>query len=149
VTAWRVARAGDVPALAELDRACFPAEPWSEAMVLGELQRPGGIAWLAEEGGLVVGAVFAWTILDDLEVMRIGVHPSRRRSGVGRGLLARALSSAPAARQAFLEVRSDNAAAIPFYEAAGWRPISVRRRYYADGCDALILRRSLPPTNPA
>jgi ribosomal protein S18 acetylase RimI-like enzyme len=43
--------------------------------------------------------------------------------------------------EVLLEVRADNAAAIGLYAARGFVTISTRRRYYADGADALILRR--------
>jgi ribosomal-protein-alanine N-acetyltransferase len=43
----------------------------------------------------------------------------------------------------FLEVAEGNAAARALYGAAGFAEAGRRRRYYADGGDALVLRREL------
>jgi ribosomal-protein-alanine N-acetyltransferase len=43
----------------------------------------------------------------------------------------------------FLEVSEANGAARALYAAAGFEEAGRRRRYYADGSDALVLRRAL------
>ncbi|MFM2161616.1 MAG: hypothetical protein RLZZ383_1128, partial [Pseudomonadota bacterium] len=45
--------------------------------------------------------------------------------------------------EAFLEVRTDNSGAIALYEGDGWTSVGCRRGYYADGCDAWVMRRAL------
>ena len=51
---------------------------------------------------------------------------------------------------AFLEVATSNVAARGLYGRAGFEAVGLRRRYYADGTDALVLRRTLmlPATRP-
>ena len=44
-----------------------------------------------------------------------------------------------------LEVSAANAGAIAFYEAHGFARIDVRRRYYRDGSDAVVMLRELGP----
>jgi ribosomal-protein-alanine N-acetyltransferase len=43
----------------------------------------------------------------------------------------------------FLEVRPSNQRARLFYERAGFKEISLRKKYYSDGEDALVLKLSL------
>ena len=43
----------------------------------------------------------------------------------------------------FLEVATGNAAALALYTGAGFVEVGRRRRYYADGRDALVLRVNL------
>jgi ribosomal-protein-alanine N-acetyltransferase len=43
----------------------------------------------------------------------------------------------------FLEVSDRNAAARALYAAAGFAKAGRRKRYYADGADALVLRADL------
>ena len=45
-----------------------------------------------------------------------------------------------------LEVSEGNEAAVAFYAAHGFTRIDVRPRYYRDGSDALVLRRTLVPS---
>ncbi len=40
----------------------------------------------------------------------------------------------------FLEVATDNAPALALYTAAGFVEVGRRRRYYAGGSDALVMR---------
>ena len=47
----------------------------------------------------------------------------------------------------YLEVRPSNAPALALYRAAGFRQCGVRRRYYADGEDALAMTMEAGPEN--
>ena len=63
-----------------------------------------------------------WRIFDEVHVNNFAVHPSRRRQGLGRALLAHVLAEATAlgAPRATLEVRASNAPAIALYEGGGF-----------------------------
>lgn len=69
----------------------------------------------------------------------------------GRGLAARLLAAAEdaclteAVVQLRLEVRADNAAAIRFYDRAGYRPFGAYAAYYDDATDALRMAKDLAP----
>ena len=52
-------------------------------------------------------------------------------------------SGARGAREIFLEVREDNPVARGVYQHFGFEEIGVRRRYYDDGTDAIMMRRKL------
>ena len=72
----------------------------------------------------------------------IGVDPARQGRGIGRALLRDLLAVADGPRPVFLEVRTDNEAAIALYEAEGFSRIGVRKRYYQpSGADAYTMRR--------
>lgn len=79
------------------------------------------------------------------ELLRIAVAPTARRQGHARALL---LASEKALRaegitELFLEVRISNAPARALYEAMGWRPQGLRKRYYRDGEDAATYSKHL------
>ncbi len=139
----RPATLADVPDLADLDDLCFPDDRWGAASLSAELSRPGALLLVAEQEARprIAASVLAWRLFDELEILRVATHPAARRQGLGRRLLQMAESSHPELRAAFLEVRADNAAAIPLYEREGYVRFYVRRRYYHDGCDALLYRK--------
>ncbi|MFZ5475366.1 MAG: ribosomal protein S18-alanine N-acetyltransferase [Myxococcota bacterium] len=139
----RDATAADLDALCELEARCFPGEPWTRGMLAEELGRPGGVVLVLEDERLL-GMAIGWVVLDELHVLHVGVDPARRRGGLGRRLMD-ALEGAARGRAetGWLEVRRDNEPAIALYAALGWGPAGVRPRYYADGCDALLLRKRL------
>jgi ribosomal-protein-alanine N-acetyltransferase len=131
-------------ALAAIHRAAFPpAEQWHAAAISGQLMLPGGFALLDPAGGMVLARVAA----DEAEILALAVIPAQRRAGRGRALLLAAEShiASAGARVVFLEVSDVNAPARALYASAGYREVGRRRRYYADGSDALVLARPLRP----
>jgi ribosomal-protein-alanine acetyltransferase len=142
----RPAHAGDLPALVQLEAACF-ADAWSEASLRAEIEAPYGRCYVALAGGMVVGAFLGWNVGQEWSVVRVAVPPELRRNGIGRLLMRHALDRArgEACTRALLEVRTDNEPAIALYEAQGFRRAGVRPDYYPDGADALVMELALPP----
>jgi ribosomal-protein-alanine N-acetyltransferase len=148
----RPARAADAEAIAALLASSLP-DPWSAATIAESLAH-GCRGLVAEEESAVTGVVLLQLASVEAEILQVAVTPSRRRAGTGRLLVRAALGLAAArgAEAVFLEVRPHNAAAIALYRAEGFVEAGLRPRYYANGDDALILRRDLhyplpPPPN--
>jgi len=132
----------EAPVLAALHAGAFPsAEAWGAEALRLMLEMPGSFGLHSPGEGFILARVAA----DEAEVLTLAVAPAARRQGLGRGLLEAALELAAAAgaRQIFLEVSVGNEAARALYAAAGFAEIGRRRRYYADGSDALVLSRRL------
>lgn len=141
----RPAVRADVPSLVRLETALFGPDAWSEATVLSELVGPGRHAVVAVEEEDVVGYAVTMRAADLVDLQRIGVRPDLQRNGVARALLDAVLAEAGShgANRVLLEVSALNAAALSFYAAADFVEIDRRRRYYRDGSDAVVMRRSL------
>jgi ribosomal-protein-alanine N-acetyltransferase len=137
----------DIEALYALDQVCF--EP-GIAYSRGELRRFLSIATaqgvLADRDGTLAGfAVGYLTRGRTAHVVTLDVGLSQRRRGLGKALLEALLArlARAGAREARLEVSTENAGAIAFYERLGFR---VRRRlpdYYGPGHGALEMERDL------
>ena len=110
-------------------------------MFAAQLGLPGVFALLSEAGGVLVARLAA----DEAEILTLAVTPAARRGGIGRALVQHAATQAHAAGAArlFLEVGSVNTAARALYERCGFLPVGLRRRYYADGDDAVVMAREL------
>jgi ribosomal-protein-alanine N-acetyltransferase len=99
---------------------------------------PGG----PSAGDMLIGYVCFWVVFEELRLMNLAVERSWRRRGIARELTRRSLAwgQEAGARRALLEVRSSNPAAIRLYEQAGFRPVGLRERYYANPIeDALLM----------
>jgi ribosomal-protein-alanine N-acetyltransferase len=134
----------DAPAIAAIERRSTP-HAWSEATLASTLGAHATRAWVAVDEGVVVGHVIASAVAGTGEIVLVAVDPPWRRRGIAKLLLDRAVETwrAEGVADAWLEVRLDNAAAIPLYRSLGWRDAGRRRGYYHDGTDALLLRLDL------
>lgn len=146
---------GDLDEVLLIEAASFPF-PWLREMFEAELargdvsrcyvalfkHRPRGEKEMREE---VAGYLMAWQVADELHITNLAVAPSRRRSGLGGALLAHALGEAArnGATWCQLEVRTSNVSARVLYERSGFRSIGVRRGYYQDGEDAVVMGKEL------
>ncbi len=142
----REARAEDLPAVLEIERACFGAAAWTEPMFAGELGRAGGVFLVLEAEGALAGHALGRVVADEAEVLEIGVSPASRRRGHARALLdaLEAQLARSGARTCWLEVRADNAGAQSLYRSRGYEAVGRRPRYYPDGEDAILMARELP-----
>jgi ribosomal-protein-alanine N-acetyltransferase len=129
-------------AMASIHRMAFPPdEIWGTDAFALQLALPGVFGWLDPHGGMILARVTA----DQAEVLTFAVIAKARRQGIGARLLDATLRLAEAqgARTAFLEVSISNTTALALYARAGFVPVGIRPRYYADGTDAMVLRRAL------
>ena len=122
-----------LPAVAALERICFPADPWSVELFQAALDSPNTSVLLAQgEDGALLGYAVLSAILDEGNLDNIAVAPQARRRGVADALLSTltGLGREHLARL-MLEVRASNAAAIALYEKHGFIPVGRRKNYYA------------------
>ena len=134
--------AAHLPAVAALEKACFPADPWSEELFRGALSSPHACVLLAlgEDGGILGYAVVS-TVLDEGNLDNIAVARSARRQGVADALLS-ALTGFSREKLAvlMLEVRASNVPAIALYEKHGFAAVGRRKNYYdAPKEDAILM----------
>ncbi len=130
--------------LAALHARCF-AECWSEAEMAGLLASPGVSALVIEADGEPAGLALVRVVLDEAELLTLGVLPDRRARGHGLALLnaAEAAARKAGAARLFLEVSHVNAPAAGLYRRAGYAQVGERKRYYRDGAHARVLARDL------
>lgn len=136
----------DIPAAHALEEGLFPHDAWSTEQFWSELAQPTRRYLAARDGARLVGYAGLSQVGSDADIQTVAVDPSCQGRGIARAMLAELLAEAEASgvTHTFLEVREDNAAARHLYERLGFVDISTRTRYYADGGDAVIMRRARP-----
>jgi len=129
----------DVDVMAAIHAAAFvPPDVWSRDVFSLQLELPNVFGLLDPAGGMILMRVAA----DEAEVLTIAVTPAARRRGVAGALLFEATTRAfgMGAAVIFLEVSVANIAALRLYTRAGFVQVGLRRGYYSDNTDALVLR---------
>ena len=121
--------------------------PWSIILIEKDLEtNPNASYWVAEEGGTVQGFIGVHNIVGEINITNVAVHPNYRRRGAADELM-KAMKSEFDARKAggddivgiTLEVRQSNTPAIKLYEKYGFIAEGIRKGYYSDGEDAVIM----------
>ena len=145
----RVACVADLQRLRRLDEHCFD-DSWSEATWQQLLKDPRRYrCWLLETPAREAIAYLLFSrILDESELLRIGVCRDWRGQGLARQMLTAAQSwlEADGIRSFYLEVRDSNQGAQQLYRRCGWQCSGRRRNYYSDASgseDALLFNRCL------
>ncbi len=134
----------DAQELSYIELQIFPT-PWSENSLRSclELSNVDGEAALVDDS--IIGYFFAQYAADEAHILNVGIIKDYRRMGIATFLLERFIKRAKAygAETCYLEVRSGNRSAQQMYFNQGFMPVSVRKQYYPNGEDAIILMKQL------
>ena len=142
---FRRSRPEDARGIEEMETAVFP-DPWSYRDVVDLISTEGAMCFSAVDNGMVVAYVLGRIIPPEGEIYRVAVRPEYRRRGIAYRLLDFAMKTSRGAglECAFLEVRSQNTAAISLYTAYGFTEVGRRRDYYRDPKDdAIVMLRGI------
>jgi ribosomal-protein-alanine N-acetyltransferase len=143
--------ARDAGVVEQLMAAAFDpqwGEAWTRSQLLGVMALPGIRLLIAEAGEDPAGFALTRSVLDEAELLLLGVAPDHRRHGIGSVLVEAVVADCAAhgVDTLHLEVRSNNPA-ILFYATHGFAKCGERRNYYkgADGqhYDAHTYARSI------
>jgi ribosomal-protein-alanine N-acetyltransferase len=135
----------DLSTVLEIEKALFPIDAWTDALFLAELaevsiSRDVSVAILDSE---IVGYASFRYVGKQGDVNTVAVASNQQGKGIGTALMDWLESQAVLrnVREIFLEVRSDNEAAIKMYATRGYERIDIRRNYYGNTIDANIMRK--------
>jgi ribosomal-protein-alanine N-acetyltransferase len=137
----RPLRRRDLRSVLRIEQQVYP-RPWTAAVFRSELSHGPDRCYLAATVGTrLVGYAGEFLVLEDAHVTNVAVDPRWQRHGIGSRLLL-ALTRVAVARGAkhlTLEVRASNTAAQAVYRRFGMAPVGVRRKYYENVDDALVM----------
>ena len=93
----------------------------------------------------ILGVCVFHKIFDEAEIRYLSVHPSYKRRGLGKKLIFNIFKKCrnENIKRIFLEVSIKNKQALNFYNYFGFKTISIRKKYYKDGSDALLKEKNV------
>lgn len=143
--ALRRAALADLPLVLSLDQQIFAGGAYSEQQWSSEFNSPAVSILIAVVGEDPVGFCSVAKAGDDCEIRKIAVLPQNRRMGIARELLRGAFQAFghSIGSRCLIDVAAHNDQAIKFYEAEGFIELARRKRYYADGDDAILMQKIL------
>lgn len=133
----------DLDQVMDLEKAIF-ASPWRRSFFLSDLDRSQGLSVVAEDEGVILGYAVAWGA-EETHLANLAVSEVERGKGVGGKLLDEVVAFARRSKAGsmYLEVRVSNTTARKFYAERGFVPTYLRKGYYENGEDAVIMEREL------
>ena len=93
----------------------------------------------------LVGVITCSKAVDDADIEGVVTDKDYRRRKIATTLLdfvTKTLKN-DGIKKLFLEVRESNDSAIAFYQSQGFEKISVRKKYYQDGENALVFVKEI------
>ncbi len=137
----------DIDSVTDLEAECF-LDPWPKSQIEYEIkENPCSVVLVAEEDEKIVGYIDFMITFDSATINRVAVLPKHRNKGLGFRLLEEMKSICKEQEDEVawitLEVRASNESAIRLYEKNGYEKITVKRKYYKDGEDAIYMVRSI------
>lgn len=126
--------------MAEIEREAFD-QPWTENMFIPELSSGDAyyLVGVREDEVLCYGGFHK--VLDEGHITNIAVKKSERGRGFGKFLMSMLISKAREVgiKHMTLEVKATNEVAKNMYSEFGFRVEGVRKKYYNNRDDALIM----------
>lgn len=121
----------DLDAVLDIESAVH-AYPWTRGNFSDALDGDCTCMVYTFEDGLFGYAVLL-PVLDEVQLLDIGIAAQYQRKGLGRLLLGELMAWARSQNihRMLLEVRPTNVAALALYRSAGFNQIGLRRDYYA------------------
>ena len=120
-------------------------ETLGNEMLQAELHNKYAHFYVALDSDIVVGYIGAWIIEGTTDMINFVVDSNYQHQGIGQLLMQEIVNQSVKenSKEILLEVREKNNQAINFYLLQGFKQIAVRKEYYKNKDNALILRKEL------
>jgi len=136
---FRKAVIQDVDAIWEIEQSVF-SSPWSREQLAHELVvNPTTGHWVLDDKNSMIGYIMSYIVHYEVQIINIAVRLSCQYRGYGKRILSEFLSQFDKKTYLFLEVRESNLPAYQLYSNFGFKQIEIRRKYYHDGEDAIVM----------
>lgn len=135
----------DILKISQMEKECFPLEPWNFKMLASSFESDSFTGVVAEDGGDIIGYGGITVAADSADIENVAVAEPFRCCGAGTAIIEELLKIARArgVKKVFLEVRVSNSAAMGLYLKSGFKGVYARTRYYSDGEDCLVMAKEL------
>lgn len=114
---------------------------WTISILKSELSNPNSKHIIAKLNNEILGFGGIWKAVDDIHITNIVVRKDKRNNGIGSILLDKLikLCEAENTTSITLEVANTNIPAIKLYEKFGFKEVGIRKKYYNNSVDAIIM----------
>ena len=139
----RYARSNDFDRIYEIEKRVF-SNPWSKESIKNELDNDSkSLNLISEIDGQLMGYFFSHMISNEVHILNIAIDVSFQHRGNGEDFFNQIFKKYLEYANVFLEVKRTNLPAINLYHKFGFEEIDIRKMYYSDGEDAVVMSRKV------
>ena len=123
---------------------------WNYNIFKGELENPNSKYIACKLNNKIVGYAGIWKSVDDVHITNIVTRKTCRNKGIAIKMLESLIELAKQEKDITsitLEVNSNNIAAKNLYKKFGFNVVGLRKKYYNNIDDALIMTKDLKGEN--
>ena len=132
------ARFDDLEEIYEIEKESF-ISPWDKRQILNEIDNTLTLSHNDE----IFGFITYWIIVDEIHIIDLAVREKYRRQGIAKKLIKEVIKKHKEdCRCIWLEVRTNNIAALELYKSLHFEHVLIRKRYYEKE-DAIILMKQI------
>lgn len=130
----------DLQSILFIEAHIFKKEQWSRNMLEKELvSSHDRISWVATYNKDILGYLMIRYLKNEINILNMAVTHLFQGIGIGRSLINQMIKHFPNHSSIFLEVKKGNFPAINLYSSIGFKQVGLRRKYYQDGKDAILM----------
>jgi ribosomal-protein-alanine N-acetyltransferase len=133
----------DVDDIYAIEKSLFDF-PWKRNFFVDEIENNINAindVLLIEEK--IVGYSINWKIVDEIHIGNIAIHKKFQRQGLAEKLINHLFKNLKDIVVCHLEVDVNNIPAITLYRKLGFESLSIRKKYYENGADALLMIKKI------
>jgi len=137
----------DLNQVFEIDQLCFkPDLSFPKSFIRFLLSSPDCLGLGIKDKGKLAGLVIAQAEnLNRVRLITLDLRPGYRGKGMGKALLKylHQFLKEKGFSRIVLEVAVDNAPAIKLYQKMGYESVRIKKGYYPDGTDAILMEKKI------
>jgi len=118
---------------------------WTKNMFLEEIENKNSFFKVLYIDKIIAGYIIYHIVIDEAEILNIVIDNKFKRQKLGKYLLEQTINdiSQKNIKTIFLEVGEKNIPAINLYLQFGLKQYNIRKNYYKNGENAILMKKSL------
>ena len=137
----RKGKISDLESILNIEKKVYNEPYWNESMLKKLFNIDSNeIIWITEIKQKIVGFLIEQRCDGEINLLNIAIDRSFQNRGIAKKLIGYFLRIIPNNSSVFLEVNKSNFIARKIYSNLNFKNIDMRKSYYNDGGDALIMK---------
>jgi ribosomal-protein-alanine N-acetyltransferase len=137
----RKGREPDLNNVLNIENVSYEKPYWNQNMLFEVLtNKTDKRLWVYEVDNDVIGFIIDMRHKDEISLLNVAILKSLQGMGYGLKMLKKYIKSLPDKYFIYLEVNKNNIKALNLYTKLNFKKVSIRKSYYTDGGDAIIMQ---------